>query len=109
MNVAVNRRTSVTAVVSLVFGVLAWFALPLVGAIVAVICGHAARAEIRASGGQTEGAGLALAGLLLGWTHLAILLLAVLVFIVLPLSVLGGLGVFGHWLQHWQNCGGTAI
>jgi hypothetical protein len=107
MNEALTQRTSVTAIVSLVFGVLTWFALPLVGAIVAVICGHAARAEIRASEGRLEGAGLALAGLLLGWTHLVFLLLAALILIALPLSVLGGLGILGHWLEHLPECGMT--
>ncbi len=72
-------RTSSSAIVSLVFGVLGWFALPLVGAIVAVITGHAARAEIRrAPPGTLDGDGLALVGLLLGWANLAFLLLVTL-------------------------------
>ncbi len=72
-------RTSSSAIVSLVFGLLGWFALPLVGAIVAVITGHAARAEIRrAPPGTLDGDGLALVGLLLGWANLAFLLLVTL-------------------------------
>jgi hypothetical protein len=38
---------STAAVISLIFGIVSWFALPLIGAIVAVIAGHMARAEIR--------------------------------------------------------------
>lgn len=82
---AVYPRTSSPAVVSLIFGILAYVFLPGIGALVAVICGHAARAEIRrAPPGSIEGDGLALAGLVLGWIQLAfaILVLALVVLIV---------------------------
>lgn len=80
--------TSSLAVVSLVFGILAWCVLPFVGAVVAVICGHLARSEIRRSppDARTEGDGMAVAGLVLGYVQLALcvlvmfLLIAVLVF-----------------------------
>jgi hypothetical protein len=81
------RATSTTAVVSLIFGILSWVLLPVIGAIVAVVCGHLARAEIRKSGGALDGDGLAVAGLVLGWTHLALMVLAVLVAIL----VFGGI------------------
>ena len=72
-------RTSSTAIISLVFGVLGWSALPLLGAIVAVITGHTARAEIRrAPAGTVEGDGLALAGLILGWANLVVSVLIVM-------------------------------
>ncbi|MGH8114279.1 MAG: DUF4190 domain-containing protein [Rhodanobacteraceae bacterium] len=71
-------RTSSLAVVSLVFGVLAYFFLPGVGALVAVICGHSARSEIRrAPPGTIEGDGMALAGLILGWIQLACAIVAI--------------------------------
>ncbi|MGH8234228.1 MAG: DUF4190 domain-containing protein [Rhodanobacteraceae bacterium] len=71
-------RTSSLAVVSLVFGVLAYFFLPGVGALVAVICGHSARSEIRrAPPGTIEGDGIALAGLILGWIQLACAIVAI--------------------------------
>lgn len=60
------------AIISLVAGVLAWVALPLIGALVAVICGHLARKEISESGGRLTGQGLALAGLILGYVQLAL-------------------------------------
>ena len=101
MNAVIAPRTSTTAIVSLIFGVLAWFALPLLGAIIAVICGHAARSEIRASNGQLDGAGLALAGLALGWVHLLLGVIFVLAIFAIPFSVLGG---FGHWLHAVGNC-----
>jgi len=54
------RITSTTAVISLVFGILCWMAIPFIGAIVAVVCGHLARGEIRrAPPGSMEGDGMA--------------------------------------------------
>ena len=54
--------TSSLAVVSMVFGILAWCLLPFVGALVAIICGHMARSEIRHAGPDTriEGDGILL-------------------------------------------------
>jgi hypothetical protein len=91
-----TRTTSTTAIVSLVFGILSWIVLPLIGAIVAVVCGHMARSEIRRAppGVVIDGDGMAIAGLVLGYVHL--------VFAACLLSVLFGvlffsLGTFWHW------------
>lgn len=78
----VARPTSSLAVVSLVFGILGWTLLPAVGAVVAVITGHMARAEIRRSAGQLEGDGMAVAGLVLGWLAIGLAIAAVLAFIL---------------------------
>ena len=84
-------RTSSTAVVSLVFGVLTWVMLPLIGALVAITCGHVARGEIRrAAPGTLDGDGLAIAGLVLGYVHLAFLMLV----LMLVFFVLGGVAFF---------------
>jgi len=76
---AVNANaptTSTPAVLSLVFGIASWVALPFLGALVAVVCGHLARGEIRrAAPGTVQGDGMAVAGLILGYVHLAIFLL----------------------------------
>lgn len=74
---AIARPTSSLAVVSLVFGILGWSLLPTIGALVAVITGHMARAEIRRSQGALEGDGMAVAGLVLGWLHLVLLVLGI--------------------------------
>ena len=88
------RTTSTTAILSLVFGIICWFALPFIGAIVAIVCGHIARGEIRrAPPGTIEGEGLAIAGMILGYCHLALIAM----FILLVFGVLGGLAFFGHW------------
>jgi hypothetical protein len=42
-----SPTTNTLAIVSLVFGALAWTLLPLVGAIVAIVTGHMARGELR--------------------------------------------------------------
>ena len=86
-------RTSGTAIASLVFGILSWIALPFVGAIVAVILGHSARSEIRrAPPGTIDGDGMAVAGLILGWAHLAVFVVVIFFIFV----VFGGLAFFGH-------------
>jgi len=85
---------STTAIISLAFGVVCWVGIPFVGALVAVICGHTARAEIRrAPPGSIDGKGLAIAGMILGYAHLA--LIAFLV--ILVFGFLGGLAFFSHW------------
>ena len=89
-------RTSTTAVLSLVFGILSWCVLPLVGAIVAVVTGHVARGEIRRAPPDTlEGDGLAVAGQVLGWTNLALMVLG----LFLLLFVFGGIA----WLAWLVN------
>lgn len=90
----VVRSTSPLAVVSLVFGIATWMLLPVVGAIVAIVCGHLARAEIRRTPAVWEGEGLARAGLILGYLQLALMVFAaLLVWGVLFLSM----GAAWHW------------
>ena len=68
---AMPRQTSTLAVISLVAGLLGWTLLPFLGSIVAVICGHMARKEIRLAPDRLEGDGLAIAGLVLGYLSIA--------------------------------------
>ena len=97
-------RTSSAAIISLVFGILTWFSVPLMWmvvptplcAIVAIVAGHMARAEIRRSAGRIEGNGLAIAGLVLGWSVVLITVLAILV----ALLFLGGLAALLGWLGY---------
>ncbi len=76
------RQTSTLAVVSLVFGILGWTLLPFLGSLVAVVCGHMARGEIRRAQGALEGDGMAVAGLVLGYIVIGLSLLAVLAVIL---------------------------
>ncbi|WP_243049356.1 DUF4190 domain-containing protein [Dyella sp. RRB7] len=95
---SVYRSTNTLSIASLVFGITAWCALPMLGAVVAIVCGHLARAEIRrAPAGSMDGDGMAVAGLLLGYLQLAFIALAMLfVFGALLL----GFGIASHFL-HW--------
>jgi thiol:disulfide interchange protein len=83
-------RTSTLAVVSMIFGILSWCVLPFVGAIVAIICGHLARGEIRRAplGNTLDGDGMAIAGLVLGYVQMVLgILILLLIFGVLFLSI----------------------
>lgn len=89
-------RTSTMAVISLIFGIICWFALPFLGAIIAIVTGHLARGEIaRAPAGAIEGGGMALAGMILGWLHLALFVLL----IAIAFLFLGGVAFFTHWFH----------
>ena len=60
-------------------------------AIVAIVTGHLARRDMRAQPGRHDGDGLALAGLILGWTQMVLLGLFVLglLFVALLVAVKG--------------------
>ncbi|HTD29125.1 MAG TPA: DUF4190 domain-containing protein [Xanthomonadaceae bacterium] len=93
------RQTCSTATISLVFGILSWFCLPFIGAVIAIVSGHMARAEIRRAPGGMEGDGLAVGGLVLGYAHLAVIMLVIVVFFMF----FGGvafLAAFGQHLHH---------
>lgn len=81
------RQTSGLAVASLVSGILGWTILPWLGSIVAIVTGHIARGEVRRAPDRLEGSGLALAGLILGYSMLVLTVLG----LVLVFFVLGGL------------------
>jgi Domain of unknown function (DUF4190) len=86
-----RRGTNSLAVVSLAAAVASYLLPhPFVGALIAVICGHAARSQIRRS--AEAGAGLALAGLILGYLHLAVTVLLIALFFGVVVSVLSVIG-----------------
>lgn len=89
MNASI-RPTCTAATISLVFGILSWCLLPFVGAVIAVVCGHMARAEIRRAQGGLDGDGMAVGGLILGYLHLAFALLA----LIAVMLFFGGIAAF---------------
>ena len=91
---ATPRTTSTLAIVSLVSGLLGWSFVPWLGSIVAVITGHLARTEIRREPERLEGAGMAVAGLVLGYAMLVLSLLGLLLVVLF----FGGLAVVLGWL-----------
>ena len=76
------RQTNSLAVVSLVCGILGWTLLPFLGSIVAIVCGHMARSEIRRNPQTQEGDGLAVAGLVMGYLVIALSVLTVVAVIL---------------------------
>jgi hypothetical protein len=75
-------RTNGLAVASLVTSFFFW--IWGVGAILAIIFGFVARSQIKRAGGTQSGSGLALAGIIIGFTGLA---LGVVVIVVLAVLV----------------------
>ena len=59
------------AIASLVLGILGSFTC-LIGAVLALIFGYKARRDIAASGGQLQGNGMAMAGIVLGWVWIGL-------------------------------------
>ena len=71
------------AIASLVFGILTYFFLPIIGAIVAVVTGHIALNAIRDSGGVLGGRVQAIIGLILGYFQLVSVGIIVLILFLL--------------------------
>ncbi len=87
----VRRRTNTLAVASLICGL----AQPFFGltTIPAIVLGYAARGQIRDSGEQEEGSGLATAGLVLGWIGAGAAVLVLLLVVALTARHGGGINV----------------
>ncbi len=81
--------TNSLAIASAIVGALSWFVCPFIGAISAVVMGHVAKGEIRRT--QEGGWGWATAGQVLGYVHLAVYGLVLVIFF----SVCGGLAALG--------------
>ena len=64
--------SSTLAIVSLVSGILGFTMLPLLGGLVALWAGYAARKETRAIPPTASGDGIATAGIVMGWVQLGL-------------------------------------
>lgn len=67
-----KNENSKLAIWSLVLGILSLLCCGIFSAVPAVICGHKAQTKIKASGGVLQGAGMALAGLILGYVAIGL-------------------------------------
>lgn len=74
--------TSTMAIVSVIAGITGFTILPLVGTIVALITGYAARSETRAVPPKAAGDGLATAGIIMGWVQVGLFVLGICIFIL---------------------------
>jgi len=83
--------TNPAAVVSLVAGILAWCAVPVVGALVAIVAGHIAIGQLQQPGTAERGRRAAIIGLVLGWLQMLVLLAGVAGWLIL-LLIGGALG-----------------
>lgn len=70
---SVRVRLNGFAVASMVLGILGIFG---VTAVLSVVFGHLALSQIKAHKGWQRGTGMALAGVILGWSFIAIIVLA---------------------------------
>jgi len=82
--IARTAKTSAQAIWSLVLGILSFLCFGFFTGIPAVICGHAARSNIRKSQGALAGGGMALAGLILGYIGIVATTLGILAAIAVP-------------------------
>ncbi len=77
MNNPVVRQTAGIAIASLVLGILGLVCFGPLCAVPAVICGHVGMSRIKRSAGALAGEGLALAGLIMGYVSLALMLIMI--------------------------------
>jgi len=82
-----KKETPGIAIASLVCGILSWVCVGLLAAIPAVITGHMALGRIKRSAGALGGRGLAIAGLILGYTSIVVMTVLIVLFftLVMPL------------------------
>ena len=70
------------AIAALILGIVAW----PIGSILALIFGHIAKNQIDATGGIQGGRGMAIAGIVLGWVGIAVLIVLIIVFVAIGVS-----------------------
>ncbi len=79
-----GQRTNGLAIAAMICGIAQFFGFWLLGTIPAVVLGHIARRQIRQTGEQ--GAGMALAGLILGYVGLGLSVIAIILIAVLVVA-----------------------
>jgi len=84
--------TSTMAIVSLIAGILGFVMFPVIGSIVALITGYAARKETRAVPPTAGGDGLATAGIIMGWIQIVLTVVGVCCFVAYFVFMLGAIG-----------------
>ena len=67
--------SSTLATVSLIAGILGFIMLPVIGSVVALWTGYAARKETRAIPPTASGDGMATAGIVMGWIQMGLVII----------------------------------
>ena len=88
--------TSTMAVVSLVAAILGFSVLPLIGGVVALVTGYAARKETRSTPPTATGDGLAPAGIVMGWLQLVLAVICICCFVAYFVFVIGVVATTSH-------------
>ncbi|MBI9045622.1 MAG: DUF4190 domain-containing protein [Anaerolineaceae bacterium] len=84
------------ATFSMIAGIMGWTICPGLAAIAAIITGHIAKGQIRASYGRESGTGMANAGLILGYLQIVLSLVGVCVYLVFILGIFGLTEAFAY-------------
>lgn len=85
--------TSTLAIVSVIAGVLGFSAVPVIGGIVALITGYLARKETKATPPTASGDGLAVAGIIMGWIQVALVVVSICCFAAYFVFILGAVAM----------------
>jgi hypothetical protein len=91
---APSTPTNVLAVVSMISSILGFFAIPIVGSIAGVVMGHIARKQIVQTGEQ--GAGMAKAGLIVGYVGLGLWVLGIIAYIAFFVIIIAASSTSGY-------------
>ena len=84
--------TSTMAIISLIAAILGFTVFPVIGSVVAILTGYAARKETRAVPPLAGGDGLATAGIIMGWIQVGLAVVSICCFIAYFVFVLGAVG-----------------
>lgn len=87
-----GAQQTTSGIVALIFGILQFVALPVIGAIVALVAGYNSRNEARRNPAVSDDLGRI--GRILGWVGLALTLAGILLVVLFVLAV-GGLAFMG--------------
>ena len=80
---------STLAIISLIAGIGGFTFLPLIGSIVAIVTGYAARKETRAVPPTASGDGMATAGIVIGWVQVGLAAVGICCFAIYFLFIAG--------------------
>ena len=80
---------STLAIISLIAGIGGFTFLPLVGSIIAILTGYAARKETRAIPPTATGDGMATAGIVMGWVQIGLMVIGLCCLAAYLVLVLG--------------------
>ena len=88
--------SSTLAIVSLVAGIVGFVAMPIIGSIVAIWAGYAARNETRSVPPKASGDGMATAGIVMGWIQIGLAVVGLCCMLAYFVFVVGAIGVWGN-------------